>query len=78
MIVKEFLKKDHNNLDIIRIICALLVIVGHTYRLNNTGATDIIEKITKFTYTGGLAVTIFFFISGMLVTHSLLKNTAVR
>lgn len=78
MSIKEFLVKDNNNLDFIRIICASLVIVGHSYRLNpNPGQRDLIELLTGFTYSGALAVKIFFFISGMLVTDSLLKRQSI-
>ncbi|WP_161499255.1 acyltransferase family protein [Flavipsychrobacter stenotrophus] len=78
MSIKEFLVKDNNNLDFIRIICASLVIVGHSYRLNpNPGQRDIIELLTGFTYSGAIAVKIFFFISGLLVTDSLLKRQSI-
>jgi len=78
MVFSDFLKKENNNLDLIRIICASMVIIGHSYKLNPPdGHQDLIESLTGFTYSGTLAVQIFFFISGMLVTHSLLSKGSV-
>ena len=33
MLIEEYLKKDNNNLDLIRLIAALMVIIGHSYAL---------------------------------------------
>ncbi len=75
MLVSQFLKKENNNLDIIRVFCASLVIIGHAYFLNPTdGNGDWLLKFTGFTYYGSIAVKVFFFISGMLVTNSLLRK----
>jgi len=55
-----------------------MVIVGHSYKLNPArGETDIIQSFAGFTYSGTLAVQIFFFISGMLVTHSLVVKQSL-
>ena len=69
------MERDKNNLDLFRIIAACMVIVGHSYiLLPQAGATDIIQRWTHFTYSGALAVKIFFFISGLVVTNSLLQK----
>lgn len=76
MKVSEFLEKQNNNLDLIRIILASLVIIGHTPILNGYTAywADPIGYFFPFTYAGSLAVKAFFFISGLVVTHSYLKR----
>ena len=54
------------------------MIIRHSYRLNLTpGLDDIIRSITGFTYSAALAVKVFFFISDMLVTDSLLKKQSI-
>ncbi len=78
ILVANFLKKENNNLDLFRIIAALLVIVGHSYVLfPSPGETDQIRLFTGFTYSGALAVKLFFFISGLVVTNSLLKSKSI-
>jgi peptidoglycan/LPS O-acetylase OafA/YrhL len=80
MKISEFLNKDNNNLDLARIILACLVIVGHSEAINGSGIywIDPIEHFFKFTYSGGFAVKLFFFISGLVVTNSYLsKKSAV-
>ncbi len=77
--VSDFLKKENNNLDLFRIIAALLVIVGHSYVLfPAVGETDQIRLFTGFTYSGALAVKLFFFISGLVVTNSILKSNSIK
>lgn len=76
MKVSFLLKKDNNNLDLVRIILASLVIIGHAPILN--GGSDLwvdpIKWMVNYTYSGSLAVKIFFFISGALVTNSWLQT----
>lgn len=73
--VSNFLKKDNNNLDLLRIICAMLVIYGHSFTLaERGGAKDLVSHLFPFSSSGSVAVKVFFFISGMLVTASLLKS----
>jgi peptidoglycan/LPS O-acetylase OafA/YrhL len=77
--VSEFLKRDNNNLDLFRIIASCMVIVGHSYVLFPVaGSQDIIKTWTGFTYSGALAVKIFFFISGLVVTNSLLQKKSAK
>lgn len=75
MTISELLKRNNNNLDFIRIVLAVLVIVGHSYFLADAnGKTDPINSLFSFTYSGSLAVKVFFFISGLLVTNSLMRT----
>lgn len=78
ILLSDFLKRDNNNLDLFRIIAASLVIVGHAYVLNpQAGQTDLIRQWTGFTYSGAFAVKLFFFISGLVVTNSLIQKNDV-
>jgi peptidoglycan/LPS O-acetylase OafA/YrhL len=78
MTTREFLRKENNNLDLMRLVCASMVIVGHSYVLTPAnGQQDLIEHLTGFTYSGSLAVKLFFFISGLLVTNSLLTKRSI-
>ena len=75
MLIEEYLKKDNNNLDLVRLIAALLVIVGHSYALAPAnGRADVLGSLFDVMYSGAIAVAIFFFVSGLLVTNSLLSK----
>jgi len=67
-----------NNFTLIRIMCAWLVIYGHSYAIQNSiNMNDPLNIIFKGSdYIGGFAVDAFFIISGYLVTASLLKQGA--
>ncbi|OEM24374.1 hypothetical protein BHF22_03330 [Escherichia coli] len=76
--VSDVLSRDNNNLDLIRIVAAVMVIYGHSFFLaNNHGARELITQFFPFTYSGSIAVKIFFFISGLLVTTSLIRTQSV-
>ncbi len=53
-----------------------MVILGHTIAINGDSKlwVDPISKIAGYTYSGSIAVKIFFFISGLVVTNSLIKK----
>lgn len=76
MKITWFLNKENNNLDLIRILLACIVIVGHTIPINGETPywTDPLSFFLPVTYSGALAVKLFFFISGLVVTNSYLKN----
>lgn len=76
MKITWFLNKENNNLDLIRILLACIVIIGHTIPLNGKTSywTDPLGFFFPVTYSGALAVKLFFFISGLVVTNSYLKN----
>ncbi|ADO48903.1 acyltransferase family protein [[Enterobacter] lignolyticus] len=74
----EILERGNNNFDLLRIIAASAVIIYHSFALNPSwGLTDPTKNILTYVTTGGLAVKLFFFISGLLVTNSLLKNKSL-
>ncbi len=71
------IENRENNLNLIKLLAALLVIVSHAYGFA-TGyiRTDWLHMVTGgIGDLGSLAVYIFFFFSGLLVTVSILKNS---
>lgn len=78
MLLRDLLKKENNNLDIFRVGAALMVIYGHAYAIVPTpGQIDIIGRWLGFDYSGSLAVKVFFFLSGLVVTNSLMTKRSV-
>ncbi|WP_370600237.1 acyltransferase family protein [Pseudomonas nitroreducens] len=75
MLLSNVLRKENNNLDIFRVVAAVMVIYGHAYALLPVeGQRDIVGKLLVFDYSGSLAVKIFFFLSGLVVTNSLIEK----
>lgn len=71
MLLSSYLKRDNNNLDLVRIIAACMVIYGHAYAISpQVGSSDLVHQLLGFEYSGSLAVKIFFFISGLVVSNS--------
>ncbi|WP_038994054.1 MULTISPECIES: acyltransferase family protein [Pseudomonas] len=71
----ELLGRNANNLDIFRMVAACMVIYGHAYSITpQFGYSDWVERLLGYDYSGSLAVKIFFFISGLVVTNSLLSR----
>jgi peptidoglycan/LPS O-acetylase OafA/YrhL len=60
-----------NNFDFVRFVAASLVLVSHCYALTGRGGDEPLAGLTHGRYTlGGLAVRVFFVISGFLVCQS--------
>lgn len=79
MLLSNVLRKENNNLDVFRVVAAVMVIYGHAYALLPIeGQNDIVRKLLVFDYSGSLAVKIFFFLSGLVVTNSLILKKGVR
>ena len=69
--LSEVIADRDNNFDLLRLIAALLVMVGHSYGMQNpTGNVDYIRKLLVTDYPGSIAVYIFFTISGVLIYQS--------
>ena len=78
MKLSELLKKENNNLDVFRLLAACMVIYGHAYAVApEAGRTDMVARLLGHDYSGSLAVKIFFFLSGLVVTNSLLHKRNV-
>jgi peptidoglycan/LPS O-acetylase OafA/YrhL len=70
--LSEVSDSRENNYDLIRFICASLVIFSHSFL---SGSTEPLGYISKgFIDFGNLAVRVFFVISGFLVTQSFLRR----
>lgn len=79
MLLSDVIKKNNNNLDLFRIICASIVIYGHSFvMVRDAHGSDLIAKILPYDYSGSFAVKVFFFISGLVVTNSLLTNNNIN
>ncbi|MFG1418748.1 acyltransferase [Xanthobacter sp. V0B-10] len=75
--VDDILLPANNNFDLIRLIAACAVIFGHAYALSpQPTGTDFVQRLVHFDYSGSLAVKVFFFISGLLVTHALFRDAS--
>ena len=72
----EYDGNRENNFTLIRIILAWLVLYGHSYAIQKTpGVVSPLFWIFKgSTYSGEIAISSFFALSGFLVTASLMKR----
>ena len=64
----------NNNLTFIRLVAALSVIYGHTSAIVAGAPADWVSVTTGYAFMGGVAVDMFFIISGFLVTASILNG----
>lgn len=75
--IADALGRNQNNFDLVRLIAALLVIYGHSFSIvPEVGKQDFLLSWTGYA-SAGMAVKIFFFLSGLLVTNSLLEKKSV-
>ncbi|WP_028101452.1 acyltransferase family protein [Pseudoduganella violaceinigra] len=78
MTLNDVLKRENNNFDLLRLIAAAAVIVGHAAVISgDRGAHDPVMDLMHFEYSGSLAVKFFFLLSGLVVTNSLLRNAGL-
>ena len=70
---------ERNNFNLIRLLAAVAVIYGHSFALsaNPAGQQEAVLRVLPFTYSGALAVAIFFLISGIFVTASLHRDNNI-
>jgi len=66
--------KPVNNFNLIRLIAAWAVIYGHSYAVSAESGQDLIIQLLGFKFAGGIAVDVFFVISGFLIAASLERN----
>ncbi|RBL68119.1 acyltransferase [Pseudomonas sp. MWU13-2625] len=64
----------NNNLTFIRLVAALSVIYGHTSAIVAGAPADWVAVTTGYAFIGGVAVDLFFLISGFLVTASIMNG----
>jgi len=70
----DYFRRRENNFNLIRLVASLLVIYGHSYTVVSMGGADLFTRLIGWGFSGGLAVDMFFAISGFLVTASALKG----
>lgn len=63
-----------NNFNLLRLFAAWLVIYGHAWPITATAGGDLVTRLTQFKFAGGVAVDMFFVISGFLIAASLERN----
>jgi peptidoglycan/LPS O-acetylase OafA/YrhL len=66
--------RPDNNFNLIRLVAAWAVIYGHSYALSASMGQDLIVRLLNFKFAGGIAVDVFFVISGLLIAASLERN----
>jgi peptidoglycan/LPS O-acetylase OafA/YrhL len=74
----ELLNNRINNFDIIRFLAATLVIFAHSYPLTGHNAEEPLGALTNGMSFGGLAVKVFFIISGFLITQSFDRSKDIK
>lgn len=78
MRLRDCLKRENNNFDLLRLVAACMVVVGHAHALvPDASDPDIVSRALGFDYAGSLAVKFFFFLSGLVVTNSLIQKPAL-
>jgi len=65
-----------NNFNLIRLVAAWLVIYGHAWAITASPGGDLVSSLTRFKFAGGVAVDVFFVVSGFLIAASLERNSA--
>ncbi len=79
MLLSNLLHRENNNIDLLRLIAALAVIYGHAYAITpQPPLGDLLNRLIAGEYSGSVAVKFFFFLSGIVVTNSLLRNSSLR
>lgn len=74
----EAFEKGPNNFHLLRLLAALAVIYGHSYLITGAPGGDLFLTLVGFKFIGGVAVDIFFVISGFLIAASLERSTVKR
>lgn len=73
----EFFREKGNNLNLIRLLAAFAVIYGHASAITGRGPNDIFLELVGYKFIGGVAVDVFFVISGYLITQSAMSNNGL-
>lgn len=67
--------RENNNFDLMRLFASVTVIFGHSFYLFDTGGySEPVTLIIRKNFSGTLAVGVFFFLSGILISHSFIRS----
>lgn len=69
------LRQPQNNFNLIRLCAAWLVIYGHAFAITGSSDADLILQYVQLKFAGGVAVDVFFFVSGFLIAASLSRHS---
>ncbi len=76
-LLAEKIKQRSSNINLLRFISAAAVIICHSYAVTS-GEEDFFSRVTSGQCNlGGVAVSVFFFLSGLYVTKSLENNNSL-
>ncbi len=75
--IKDAFERGPNNFHLVRLLAALAVIYGHSYHVTGQPGADLFLQLVGFKFIGGVAVDIFFVISGFLIVASLERHSVV-
>ena len=74
----DLFKNNANNLNLIRLLSAFAVIYGHASAVTGRGPSDIFLQLVGYKFIGGVAVDVFFLISGFLITASAMSVNGLK
>lgn len=72
------LENRKNNFNLIRLFAAISVIYGHTSAVTGKGPDDFFLQYVGFKFIGGIAVDVFFIISGFFITSSYINSKNIK
>lgn len=64
-----------NNFNLLRLVAAWMVVYGHAWAITGTPGVDLVGHLTQLKFAGGVAVDVFFVVSGFLIAASLQRNS---
>ena len=68
----------NNSMNIMRLLAALAVIYGHASAVTGRGPGDLFLQFVGYKFIGGVAVDVFFVLSGFLITASAMSGKGIR
>lgn len=74
--LREAIGSRHNNFNAVRLALSLMVVMYHAYVLGG-GSDPLSRLMAPYMNTGRLAVGVFFILSGLFVTQSLLRDARI-
>ena len=68
----------NNSMNIMRLLAALAGIYGHASAVTGRGPGDLFLQFVGYKFIGGVAVDVFFVLSGFLITASAMSGKGIR